>query len=97
MSQKLNTTQGAISEMHKVGQDKRERAKTTLVTLERKKAKKEKVVAVTAYTYPEALLADRAGVDIVLVGDSLGMTTLGYKTTIAVTMDEVRTTLPVMR
>ena len=89
MSQKLNTTQGAISEMHKVGQDKRERAKTTLVTLERKKAKKEKVVAVTAYTYPEALLADRAGVDIVLVGDSLGMTTLGYRTTIAVTMEDM--------
>ena len=66
-----------------------ERARTTLVTLERKKKQQEKVVAVTAYTYPEALLADRAGVDIVLVGDSLGMTTLGYKTTIAVTMEDM--------
>lgn len=65
------------------------RPKTTLLTLERKKREKEKVVAVTAYTYPEALLADQAGVDIVLVGDSLGMTTLGYKTTIAVTMDDM--------
>ncbi|MBI3252524.1 MAG: 3-methyl-2-oxobutanoate hydroxymethyltransferase [Candidatus Omnitrophica bacterium] len=66
-----------------------DRPRTTLVTLERKKEEKEKVVAVTAYTYPEALLADRAGVDIVLVGDSLGMTTLGYKTTIAVTMEDM--------
>lgn len=66
-----------------------DRPKTTLLTLERKKREKQKVAAVTAYTYPEALLADKAGVDIVLVGDSLGMTTLGYKTTIAVTMDDM--------
>src|SRR3989338_965997 len=66
-----------------------DRPKTTLVTVERKKNEKQKVVAVTAYTYPEALLADKAGVDIILVGDSLGMTTLGYKTTIAVTMNDM--------
>lgn len=65
------------------------RPRTSLVTLENKKKRKEKVVAVTAYTYPEALLADKAGVDIILIGDSLGMTTLGYKTTIAVTMDDM--------
>ena len=43
----------------------------------------------TAYDYPQALMADNAGVDWVLVGDSLGMTTLGYKTTIPVTMDDM--------
>lgn len=66
-----------------------ERLRVSIRTLENKKKRKEKTVIVTAYTYPEALLADKAGVDIILVGDSLGMTTLGYKTTIAVTMDDM--------
>ena len=66
-----------------------ERFATSIVTLRNKKKKGIKAVIVTAYTYPEAVLADKAGVDIILVGDSLGMTTLGYKTTIAVTMDDM--------
>lgn len=66
-----------------------ERIRVSIKTLENKKKNKAQAVIVTAYTYPEALLADRAGVDVVLVGDSLGMTTLGYKTTIAVTMDDM--------
>jgi 3-methyl-2-oxobutanoate hydroxymethyltransferase len=47
------------------------------------------VVGVTAYSYPEALLADKAEVDLVLIGDSLGMTVLGYKSTVAVTMEDM--------
>ncbi len=66
-----------------------QRQKVTILTLQKKKEKKEKAVIITAYTYPEALLADKAGMDVILVGDSLGMTTLGYKTTIAVTMDDM--------
>ena len=66
-----------------------ERIATSIVTLRNKKKKGIKAVIVTAYTYPEAVLADKAGVDVILVGDSLGMTTLGYKTTIAVTMDDM--------
>lgn len=66
-----------------------ERLRVSIKTLENKKRRKEKAVIVTAYTYPEALIADKSGVDIILVGDSLGMTTLGYKTTIAVTMDDM--------
>ncbi len=65
------------------------RQKVSIRTLQRLKAEKVPVVGVTAYTYPEALLADKSGVDFVLVGDSLGMTVLGYKTTIAVTMDDM--------
>mgnify|MGYP001204693152 CR=1 FL=1 len=66
-----------------------ERIATSIVTLRNKKKKGISAVIVTAYTYPEALLADQAGVDIILVGDSLGMTTQGYKSTIAVTMDDM--------
>ena len=50
--------------------------------------KKEKIVALTAYDAPTGRLAEEAGVHLVLVGDSLGMTVLGYKNTIPVTIDE---------
>ncbi len=58
------------------------KTKKTILTLNTNKAKGIKTVLVTAYDYPQAILADRAGVDCILIGDSLGMTTLGYKTTI---------------
>jgi 3-methyl-2-oxobutanoate hydroxymethyltransferase len=48
-----------------------------------------KISAVTAYDFPSARLADAAGVDVVLVGDSLAMTMLGHDSTLAVTMDEM--------
>ena len=57
--------------------------------LRKHKRTKEKTCLVTAYDYPQALIADKAGVDAILVGDSCGMTTHGYKTTIPVTMDEM--------
>tara|TARA_Y100000034_G_C6888101_1_gene408060 strand:- start:521 stop:1498 length:978 start_codon:yes stop_codon:yes gene_type:complete len=63
--------------------------KVTVLKLRRQKRKKNKTVLVTAYDYPQARLADSAGVDAILVGDSLGMTTLGHKTTIPVTMDDM--------
>ena len=63
--------------------------KVTILKLQKQKQNGVKTVGVTAYDYPQALMADNAGVDWVLVGDSLGMTTLGYKTTIPVTMDDM--------
>ena len=63
--------------------------KVTVLKLRKQKENNVKTVGVTAYDYPQALMADNAGVDWVLVGDSLGMTTLGYKTTIPVTMDDM--------
>jgi|SRR5579871_3283066 len=56
--------------------------------LQRKKLG-QKIVMVTAYDYPSALLAERAGVDSILVGDSVGTTALGYDTTLPVTLEAI--------
>ena len=50
---------------------------------------KKKIVALTAYDFPFAKLLDQEGIDIILVGDSVGMVSLGYETTLAVTMEEM--------
>jgi 3-methyl-2-oxobutanoate hydroxymethyltransferase len=61
----------------------------TLTTLYKMKGKKEKIVAMTAYDYPFARIADEAGIHIILVGDSLGMVVQGESSTLPVTMDEM--------
>jgi 3-methyl-2-oxobutanoate hydroxymethyltransferase len=61
----------------------------TLSTLAEKKALGEPIVMVTAYDYPSASVAEAAGVDLVLVGDSGAMTVLGYPSTVPVTLDEM--------
>ncbi|MDX8345576.1 3-methyl-2-oxobutanoate hydroxymethyltransferase [Rossellomorea sp. YZS02] len=53
------------------------------------KNEKEKISMVTAYDYPSAKLAEEAGIDIILVGDSLGMVVLGYESTVPVTIDDM--------
>lgn len=65
------------------------RPKFTLLDLQAKKAKGEPVTMVTAYDYPSALLADRAEIELILVGDSLGMVVLGLESTVPVTMEEM--------
>ena len=59
------------------------------VTLQQMKRDGRKITMLTAYDYPMALIVDRAGIDVILVGDSGGMTVLGYETTIPVTMEEM--------
>jgi 3-methyl-2-oxobutanoate hydroxymethyltransferase len=66
---------------------KTERQKITIPKLYEMKARKDPVSWLTCYDYPTALLMDRAGVEMILIGDSLGMTMLGYQTTLPVTMD----------
>jgi 3-methyl-2-oxobutanoate hydroxymethyltransferase len=63
--------------------------KVTLPDIRQAKAKKRKLVMMTAYDYPFGLLADEAGVDIVLVGDSLGMVVMGLEGTVEVTMEHM--------
>jgi 3-methyl-2-oxobutanoate hydroxymethyltransferase len=53
------------------------------------KRRGEKIAMVTAYDYPSARLADAAGVDLILVGDSAAMTVLGYESTVPITVDEL--------
>src|SRR4051812_8479445 len=61
----------------------------TLSKLAEKKALGEPIVMVTAYDYPSAQVAEEAGIDVVLVGDSGAMTVLGYPSTVPVTLDEL--------
>src|SRR5207302_3010467 len=49
----------------------------------------QKITCLTAYDYPTARLLDAAGVDVILVGDSLGMVVLGHENTLSVTIDEM--------
>jgi 3-methyl-2-oxobutanoate hydroxymethyltransferase len=62
---------------------------TTILDVQKLKQRGERFVMVTAYDYTAAQLADRAGVPIILVGDSLGMVMNGHTTTVPVTLDEI--------
>ena len=71
-----------------------------LLTSDLRKMKNEgkKISMITAYSYPQGLIVDEAGIDIILVGDSLGMVELGYADTVPVTMDEILSHIkPVVR
>ncbi len=63
--------------------------KKTVLTLGQKKSRGERISAVTAYDFPTARLASEAGIDLILVGDSLGMVLQGHANTLKVTMDEM--------
>jgi 3-methyl-2-oxobutanoate hydroxymethyltransferase len=63
--------------------------KTTIPDILKKKAEGRKITVLTAYDFPTAQIVDEAGIDIILVGDSLGMVVQGIDSTLPVTMDEM--------
>jgi 3-methyl-2-oxobutanoate hydroxymethyltransferase len=65
------------------------RPKVTTASLRELKLRHEPITCLTAYDYSAARLVDEAGIDMVLVGDSLAQTMLGYENTLSVTMDEM--------
>ncbi len=66
-----------------------ERKKTTISTLMEMKKNNDKITMLTAYDYSTAKLMDEAGIDTILIGDSLGMVMLGYEDTLSVTMEDM--------
>jgi 3-methyl-2-oxobutanoate hydroxymethyltransferase len=72
---------GALQEVKKM--------KNTVVTIRQAKERGEKLTMLTAYDYSMAKLVDEAGINMILVGDSLGMVMLGYEDTLSVTMEDM--------
>ena len=64
-------------------------SRITTTGLAKMKERHEKIVMVTAYDYPSACLVEEAGVDVILVGDSLGMVVQGHESTLPVTLDDI--------
>jgi 3-methyl-2-oxobutanoate hydroxymethyltransferase len=63
--------------------------KITVSKLWKMKEKGEKITMITAYDYPTALLVDKAGLDMILIGDSVGMVVLGYANPVPVTVEDI--------
>jgi 3-methyl-2-oxobutanoate hydroxymethyltransferase len=77
-----------VSEAPKVGA-RSPRAKITAPAIVEMKRRGDPIVVVTAYDFPTARLADEAGIEILLVGDSLGTVVLGYESTLPVTVEDI--------
>lgn len=71
------------------GQDSSARAKVTVNTIQQKKERRQPITSLTAYDYATARLVDEAGIDMILVGDSLAQVVLGYDSTLPVTVEEM--------
>ena len=63
--------------------------KNTVLTLQKQKEEKQKITMLTCYDYSMAKLMEGTGINMILVGDSLGQTVLGYEDTLSVTMEDM--------
>src|SRR5215475_15611684 len=80
---------GALEEIVSLTPIGAPRHKITVSSFREKKLQREPITCLTAYDYPTARLVDEAGIDIVLVGDSVAMAVLGHENTLSITMDEM--------
>src|SRR5690349_20533422 len=71
------------------GRSRPSRPKVTVLTIQEKKQRREPITCLTAYDYATSRLVDEAGIDMILVGDSLAQVELGYENTLPVTMEEM--------
>ena len=78
----------SLTQLRDSGASQRIQPVTAQTLLEMKRSG-QAITALTAYDYPTARLVDQAGIDVILVGDSVGMAVLGYDNTLPVTMDEM--------
>jgi len=85
--------------MHPQSQDRGDagRSPVTIPALAEMKRRGQPIVMVTAYDFPSSVVADEAGVDVVLVGDTAAMVVLGYDATTPVGMDEMLTMAAAVR
>src|SRR5215475_4963301 len=80
---------GALEEIVSLTPIGAPRHKITVSSFREKKLQREPITCLTAYDYPTARLVDEAGIDIVLVGDSVAMAVLGHENTLSITVDEM--------
>ncbi len=77
------------SQQAKEKSPEKNRKKVTILTIQQKKDNREPITMLTAYDYSSAQLVDEAGIDVILVGDSLAMVMLGMDSTVSLTMEEM--------
>jgi 3-methyl-2-oxobutanoate hydroxymethyltransferase len=85
----ITSFNGGQPESAQPGQQAAVRPKITTTTIQDKKLRHEPITCLTAYDYSNARLVDEAGIDMILVGDSLAQVVLGYESTLPITMEEM--------